>query len=172
MTDKNKTVVNLHQLLDYDAKKFVSAEIQLRDALKAWIDEAFSMKLKSVLQRYLEHVITHKEKMEHFIADEEIYSISLANRIIRAFIEETNEKIGECADPEVKDAALLECVQSINHFKISAYGSASAFANELGMTKSAELFHEAEASEKQIDDRLSQLAEHEINARAKVRMEQ
>jgi len=33
--------------------------------------------------------------------------------------------------------------------------------------KAAELFHEAEANEKQIDDRLTQLAEHEINVKAK-----
>jgi hypothetical protein len=35
------------------------------------------------------------------------------------------------------------------------------------MSKYAELFHEAEANEKQIDDRLTQLAEFEINIRAK-----
>jgi hypothetical protein len=37
----------------------------------------------------------------------------------------------------------------------------------LNLEKFASVFHEAEINEKQIDDRLSQLAEHEINARAK-----
>ena len=35
------------------------------------------------------------------------------------------------------------------------------------MEKFAGVFHEAEVNEKQIDDRLSQLAEHEINFKAK-----
>jgi len=35
------------------------------------------------------------------------------------------------------------------------------------MEKSGIVFHEAEINEKQIDDRLSQLAEHEINVEAK-----
>lgn len=35
------------------------------------------------------------------------------------------------------------------------------------MEKQAAIFHEAEVSEKQIDDRLSQLAEFEININAK-----
>ena len=35
------------------------------------------------------------------------------------------------------------------------------------MEKQAAVFHEAEVKEKQIDDRLSQLAEHEINIKAR-----
>ncbi len=35
------------------------------------------------------------------------------------------------------------------------------------MTEAATIFYEAEVSEKQIDDRLSQLAEYEINVKAK-----
>jgi len=37
----------------------------------------------------------------------------------------------------------------------------------LGMEKYAAVFHESEINEKQIDDRLTQLAEHEINIKAK-----
>ena len=58
-----------------------------------------------------------------------------------------------------------------NHFKISTYGTAAAFANALNMEKQASVFHEAEVNEKQIDDRLSQLAEHEINIKAKAPIE-
>jgi ferritin-like metal-binding protein YciE len=47
------------------------------------------------------------------------------------------------------------------------YGTASAFAMELGMEQHAALFHESEVKEKQVDDRLSQLAGYEINLRAK-----
>jgi ferritin-like metal-binding protein YciE len=86
---------------------------------------------------------------------------------MQAFIEDSNEKINSCADPEVKDACLLSCIQAINHYKISIYGTAAAFANELDMENFASFFHESEVNEKQIDDRLSQLAEHEINLKAK-----
>ena len=86
---------------------------------------------------------------------------------MRAFIEEVEEKLSNCSDSEVKDACLLASIQAINHFKISTYGTAAAFANALGMEKQAAIFHEVEVNEKQIDDRLSQLAEHEINIKAK-----
>ena len=99
--------------------------------------------------------------------EENINSLSLTNRVMHAFIEEAEEKLSGCTDAEVKDACLLACIQAINHFKISTDGTAAAFANTLGMEKQASVFHEAEINEKQIDDRLSQLAEHEINVKAK-----
>jgi ferritin-like metal-binding protein YciE len=167
MADNNQTITTLHNLLDYDALRFASAEIQLKNSLPGWISKAGSLQLKTVLQKYLDFVQQHVQKMEAFFDEEKISSMSLTNRVMQAFIEDANEKLANCADSEVRDACLLACVQAINHFKISVYGTAAAFANALGMEKQAAVFHEAEVKEKQIDDRLSQLAEHEINSKAK-----
>ena len=167
MTDTNQTITTLHHLLDYDARRFTSAEIQLKKSLPEWINKAGSIKLKAVLQKYFDFVQQHVQKLEDFFDEEQISSLSLSNRVMKAFIEETEEKLSDCTDPGVKDACLLACIQSINHFKISTYGTAAAFAKALDMEKQAAIFHEAEVNEKQIDDRLSQLAEYEINMRAK-----
>lgn len=167
MSQNNPTITTLHHLLDYDASKFVSAEVQLKNSLPDWINKAGSLKLKTVLQKYLDFVQQHVQKLNNFFEEEKITSLSLTNRIMQAFIDETEEKLSNCTDAEVKDACLLASIQSINHFKISAYGTAAAFANAMGMQKQAGIFHEAEVSEKQIDDRLSQLAEYEINKNAR-----
>lgn len=167
MAENNSTIATLHNLLDYDARKFTSAEIHLKNSLPEWISKASSIKLKTVLQKYLDFVQEHVQKLEGFFEEEKISSLSLTNRVMRAFIEEAEEKLSNCTDAEVRDACLLACIQAINHFKISTYGTAAAFANTLGMEKQAGVFHEVEINEKKIDDRLSQLAEHEINIRAK-----
>ena len=167
MPDNNQSIVNLHNLLDYDARKFTSAEIQLKNSLPEWINTAGSLKLKTVLQKYLDFVQQHVQKMEGFFEEEQIVSLSLTNGVMHAFIEEANEKLENCNDVAIKDACLLASIQAITHFKISTYGTAAAFANALGMEKQAAVFHEAEVNEKQIDDRLSQLAEHEINIKAR-----
>ena len=164
---ENPTLATLHNLLDYDASKFTSAEIQLKNHLPQWINKAGSLKLKAVLQKYQEIVQEHVVKMETFFESEEITSLSLKNRIMEAYIAETEERLSNCSDPGVRDACLLACIQSINHFKISTYGTAAAFARTLDMEQQAAVFYEAEVNEKQIDDRLSQLAEHEINTTAK-----
>lgn len=167
MEENNLTITNLHSLLDYNARKFTSAEIQLRNSLNEWIVRANSIKLKAVLQKYLDLVQQHVQKLESFFEAEQISSLSSTNKIMRSFIDETEEKLLNCADAEVRDACLLASIQEINHFKISQYGTAAAFAKALEMEKFASVFHEAEVNEKQIDDRLSQLAEHEINIKAK-----
>lgn len=167
MATDTPSITSLHDLLDYDASKFTSAEIELRNSLQHWINRASSPKLKSVLQRYHDYVQQHLHKMEIFFQEEKITAFSISNKIMMAFIAQTEEKLSYCADASIKDACLLACVQAINHFKISTYGTAAAFAKALDMEKFAQLFHEAEVNEKQIDDRLSQLAEHEINMEAK-----
>jgi ferritin-like metal-binding protein YciE len=167
MADITPTITTLHNLLDYDASKFIGAEIQLKNNLGGWINAASSIKLKTVLQKYLDFVQQHLEKMNTFFEEEKIDSLSASSRVMQAFIEEANEKLLNCTDAEVKDACLLASIQAINHFKISTYGTAAAFANALSMEKQAAVFHEAEVKEKQIDDRLSQLAEHEINSKAR-----
>ncbi|MFZ1370301.1 MAG: DUF892 family protein [Ferruginibacter sp.] len=163
----NQRVTTLHDLLDYDAGKFTSAEAQLTKSLAEWINMAGSLKLKTVLQKYRDLVQQHIQNLEDFFDAEKINAISMSNRVMHAFIEELNEKLSNCTDSEIKDACLLAGIQVINHFKISMYGTAAAFANTLDMEKQATLFHAAEINEKQIDDRLSQLAEYEINKNAR-----
>ena len=167
MTHDNQTITTLHDLLDDDARKFTSAEIQLKNSLPEWINKAGSLLLKTVLQKYLVFVQQHVQKIEDFYEEEKISSLTLTNRVMHAFIDETDEKLSTCTVAAIKDACLLASIQSINHFKISTYGTAAAFAKALGMEKQAAIFHEAAINEKQIDDRLSQLAEHEININAK-----
>ena len=167
MEDNNSNLTSLKNLLDYNIQKATGVEAQLIHILPEWINQSGSVKLKVVLQKYLDLVQLHLENLNNFLEEEKIISLSVTNRIMQAFIQETTEQLDKCTDAEVKDACLLACVQNINHFKISLYGTWAAFANALDMSKHASVFREAEVNEKQIDDRLSQLAVHEINVNAR-----
>ena len=167
MAALNKEISNLHDLLDYDARNLLSGEMQLKQVIHDWTNRANAFKLKEVLSKYLIFIEKHIVVLTGFFAEEKMFSQAIASKPMQAFIQSCNEKLQQCADPEVSDACLLSCIQEINHYKISSYGTAAAFANTLGMEKFASVFHEAEVNEKQIDDRLSQLAEHDINIRAR-----
>lgn len=121
-----------------------------------------------MLQKYLGMIEEHIQKIQDFPAKEKPGSASASHRVMQAYLQEADEKLSMGGDAEAKDAILLACVQGINHFKISVYGTAAAYANALRMTAQAEIFHELEVNEKQIDDRLSQLAEFEINLKAQI----
>lgn len=166
MLPNNPTISTLHDLLDYDASQFNAAEVQLKNILGQWIGEAGQLQLKNVLQKYLDFVELHLLRMDEFLREERVGFLRLNNPVMKTMIEETEDRIGRCTNPEVKDACLLACIQTINHFKISMYGTAAAYAGVLGMTRFESFFHEAEINEKHIDDRLSQLAGFEINRKA------
>jgi ferritin-like metal-binding protein YciE len=159
-------IKTLHQLLDEEARRFTVSEVELKNALPGWIIKAQSMKLKNILQRYYEQVKEHIRDLDKFFEDENLGFVNVPHPIMKTFINDAEERLTNCTDFMVRDAGLLASVQIINHYKISAYGTAAAFANSLGMSKTAVLFHQCEVNEKQIDDRLSQLAEHEINKQA------
>lgn len=167
MNSQDPVISTLRQLLDRDICHCASAEVQLEKKLPEWISRASSIMLKASLQKYADFVSAHIGKLDGFIEKEQVSQLPLRNPIMQAFIRDAEDKLGHCSDTEIKDACLLSCVQQINHFKISAYGTAAAFARALGMEDQAAVFHEAEVNEKQIDDRLSQLAEHEINLKAR-----
>lgn len=167
MSNNNETITSLHDLLDFDAQRYLCAEVQLKNILPQWIKVSNSLKLKSILNHYLEMVEDHINKLEMFFEAEKINSVTITNRIMQALIEETEEKIKRSTDAQIQDAALLAAVQIINHFKISTYGTSAAFSKALDNKKYGEIFLDAEVNEKQIDERLSMLAEKEINLDAK-----
>lgn len=162
----NTTISTLHQLLDFNTQNFIVGEVHLQQALHDWIEKASAVKLKAVFQKYYEHIEHNIKSFEKFIDAEKMNLISNENRILSVLIEDASLKFQLCSDPEIKDACLLASVQVINHYKICAYGTAAAYANTLDMEDAAKLFKMAEINEKQIDDRLSQMAEFEINKKA------
>ena len=78
------------------------------------------------------------------------------------FMKKSEDKLKKCGDKELLDACLLASVQEINHLKISQYGTAATFSNELTNKKAASLFHLFEINEKKIDRKLSKLGKKEV----------
>ena len=134
--------------------------------MQEWIIKASSVKLKAILQKYLEHIEQNIKSFDLFINKENMNLISNENKIFITLIEDADMKFELCSDPEIKDACMLASVQIINHYKICIYGTAASYANTLGMEEAASIFKMAEINEKKIDDRLSQMAEFDINKRA------
>lgn len=167
MSSLNQPIATLHTLLLFEAGQCSSGEMQLRAALPDWILKARSPKLREVLKRYQGQVESHISELGAFIESQGMLAGETRNGMVAVFTQYTDEKLASCADHEVCDAALLAAIQAINHYKISLYGTAAAWARTIGMEPAEHLFRKAEMNEKQTDDRLSQLAEFEINEKAK-----
>jgi ferritin-like metal-binding protein YciE len=166
MTASNK-LTTLTNLLEHQTCIYYQAELELKTSLRRWIPEAGSLSLKTVLQKYLAFVEDHIKMIQELVNEEKVTSVTTGMSVMEALINEADEKIAICSDVDIKNACILASIQSINHFKISSYGTAAAYARELGMADIATLFHEAEGNEKEIDQRLTEVAESEINGKAK-----
>jgi ferritin-like metal-binding protein YciE len=153
----------LHQLLDEEISRFIGAEELLQRTLPIWIQQARSAKLKTILIDYHEQVKKHIVRLNTFLKEEAITGYPLMHLIMDAFVKDTEEKMKNCKDFNVRDASLLASVQNISHYKIGTYGTSASFAHTLGKERIAVLFYECEANEKQIDRELTILAEKEIN---------
>ncbi|MCQ6958740.1 DUF892 family protein [Mucilaginibacter aquariorum] len=164
--EANINISCLRRLLDEDGSRLISGETQLKTKLLEWINKDSSLAFKNLMHQYLDKVERHIQVLEGFCNEEQLNSISSVNRVVKALIEETDEKLANCTCPQVRDACLLSGIQSINHFKISAYGTAAAFAGATGLNTAEDWFYEAEQDERRIDESLSHLATHEINRKA------
>jgi ferritin-like metal-binding protein YciE len=82
-------------------------------------------------------------------------------------VAEAEEIMKEAEDEDVRDAGMLGCAQSVEHYEISRYGTLKAWAQRLGMDEAVQLLDETLQEEKETDSKLTMLAEQAINEEAK-----
>ena len=66
--------------------------------------------------------------------------------------------MGEEAEEPLDDLGLIAAAQRVEHYEISAYGTARTMAEELGQDQVASLLSETEEEEKNADSRLNEVA--------------
>ena len=159
----------LHSLEDlflHEIKDLYRAEHQLIHALPKMAKAAASEKLRQGFEDHLEQTRGHVERLE------KIFDL-LGKRhratkcdAMEGLIEEGKKMIEEEAAPEVKDAGLIGAAQRVEHYEIAAYGTVRTLARLLHHTEAEELLQQTLEEEKQTDEKLTELAETEINAAA------
>lgn len=167
MTTNNLHFYTLNDLMTNDSKVMINGELELKPAIAEWINIASSLKLKNILHYYHQFIEHHIDNLESCFTNGKLNGLAYTDLAMKSLIQMTNEKLEKCSDPEIKDACLLASVQKIIHHKICFYGTAMAYAKALESEKYQSVFMEADNDEKQIDKRLTELAEKEINVIAK-----
>jgi ferritin-like metal-binding protein YciE len=85
---------------------------------------------------------------------------------MQGLIEEGQEHVDADGDEHVIDAALIGSAQKVEHYEISAYGTAREHANCLGQSEVADLLLQTLDEENEADRKLTALAEDLINQQA------
>jgi len=84
------------------------------------------------------------------------------SKAMEGLLKEGKEVMKLKSDPDILDAALIAVAQRVEHYEISAYGTARALAEQLGEQVVVEMLQQTLDEEAATDDRLTRIAEREV----------
>ena len=171
-------LVNLRDLLQHEIDDLYSAEEQIIEALPKMAEKATNGELKKALNEHLRVTQEQKKRLDKVKSllkveegkkgfFEKIFGGSKCKGT-EGLITEGEKMMAEDMDPTVKDAAIIASAQKIEHYEISGYGTARAFARELGLKEVANLLETTLNEEYKSDDMLTALALRKVNLDAEV----
>ena len=157
---------NLREALVEEIRDLYNAEKQLVKALPKMAKGAESDELREAFEKHLDETegqVTRLERVFEML-DEKPRGKHCAG--MAGIVEEGSEKLQEDMEGSVLDACLIASAQKVEHYEISAYGTAIAWAEALGLNDVREALNETLEEEKAADEKLSALAESGINQAA------
>ncbi len=157
---------SLKKLYVHELKDLHSAERQLADAIPMLVDAANDSELKKALTHHLKETKDQIARLETIFSDLDFSPTGHKCKGMEGLIEETKDILKSDIDPDVTDAAIIACCQRCEHYEMSAYGTARAFAEKLGEYKAADLLQKTLDEEGKADRTLTTLAERSINFEA------
>lgn len=159
-------VENLKELLVDELKDLYSAENQLTKALPKVAKNASDPQLKKAIEHHLKETEGHVERLEQIFEHLGEKPGGKTCEGMKGLVSEADERIRNGGEPAALDAGLIADAQRVEHYEISAYGSARTFANLLGEKEIVRLLEQTLKEEKAADEKLTSIAES-INVEAK-----
>src|SRR5689334_12220727 len=151
----------LKELLVEQLQDLLHAESQLTQALPKMAEAAQHPKLKEAFEKHLEQTQIQVERLRR--AFEQIGETAEPKpcRGMLGLIEEGEEVIKDAAEKEAltADLALIAAAQKVEHYEISAYGTARSLARQIGALDCARLLSHSLGEEESTDFLLTAIAD-------------
>ena len=161
-----KNLTNLTDVLIYVLKGMYDGERKLQRSMPKFLERISSPMLRDELNRYHENSEKKLNKLERAFEYLDLKPGGRQNTIMGDLLEEIKNLLMHAPNDEVRDAILIGSIQNINHYKISGYGTAHAFCEELRKREVEEILQEILDMEWETDQTLTRLAVDVINERA------
>jgi ferritin-like metal-binding protein YciE len=155
-------LTTLTELLEDQLKDLYSAELQLTKALPMVASRASSDVLRRAILNHLKETEQHVERLDQVAGNLGVTLTGKRSRGMEGLIEGGSEVLALEGTGPVVDAALVAATQRVEHYEISAYGSARALAEQLGYEDVAELLQMTLDEESAADARLAMILRERI----------
>jgi ferritin-like metal-binding protein YciE len=161
-----KDIKSMENLFTHTLQDIYYAEKQILKALPQMEQKATNPQLKSAFKLHLEETKNHVRRLEDVFRMSGQEAKGVECPAIDGIIEEANEVAGEIDDKQVLDAALAAAAQAVEHYEMSRYGTLAAWAKQMGRMDCAGIFESTLKEEKAADQKLTTIAESQLNRQA------
>jgi len=157
----------LDKLFTDSLKDIYWAEKHLTKTLPKMKKKATTDDLKSAIEEHLAQTEEHVSRLERVFEicgkkaqAKKCDAMEGLTKEADSIIEETD------ANTMTRDAGIIMAAQKVEHYEIATYGSLVQLAKTLGMNDAAEILHQTLEEEKQADEKLTEIAEWNVNQAA------
>ena len=169
-------MLDLRDLFQHEIDDLYSAEEQIIEALPKMIEKATNPALRQALNQHLQVTKGQKERLDKVkkLMDSENKEPGFLEKIFgdskckgtEGLIKEGEKMMNEKMENSVRDAAIIASAQKVEHYEISGYGTARAYAMQLGLSEVEDLLTATLNEEYEADDSLTALAFFDVNLQA------
>jgi ferritin-like metal-binding protein YciE len=143
-----------------------SAEQQALEVMQDIAEACSSPRLREAFEQHMQETERQVERLEKVAGMLDVELDGEECEAMEGLIAEAEEILDEHDEGPVRDAALIGAAQKMEHYEIAAYGTICAMAKSAGMKEIADLLHQTLMEEKDADERLTKIAEEEVNPAA------
>jgi len=155
-------IQSLSKLFEDQLKDLYSAESQLVKALPKMAKKASASGLKDAFTSHLEETRQHVERLDQIGENLGLKLNGKKCKAMEGLVEEGADVLEADGPGAVIDAALIAAAQRVEHYEISAYGTARTFAEHLGHPDAARLLQETLEEESAADEKLTGISTDEV----------
>jgi ferritin-like metal-binding protein YciE len=148
----------LQELLVDNVRDMYDAEKQLVKTLPKLAKAADSEELADSIREHLEQTQNQVERLENIFEMLGMSAKAKPCKGMRGLIEEGSESMEKQDEGVLRDLAIIESAQKVEHYEIAAYGTMRTIAERLGNDEAAKLLQQTEDEEKAADSKLSEVA--------------
>ena len=163
------SVKSLKDLFIDELEDMYNAENQLTKALPTMAEKSTSDQLKKAFKSHLEETKNQIKRLDQVFQDLEMQPKGKKCEAMEGLVKEAKTLMDEVSDKQVRDAALISAAQKVEHYEIGSYGTLRNFAVALGYDESVKLIQQNLEEESAADEKLSEIAESEVNAEASLK---
>jgi len=161
-----KDILNLRDLLIVEGRTLYDSNCQELKELNDFELLAFSPSLKQLIHKRIQQLENQQQLLKRVFYYFQEKPEGGKCEATKAILNRMHRLIDQSQAKEIRDVCIISFMQQLSHRKMATLGNGASHAREIGQEQASRDLHDALVEEKNMDRKLSCLAQLKINRRA------